>query len=314
MNELSRIDLNLLVVFATVMREGSTVGAGRRLNLTQSAISQNLRRLRTTIDDPLFVRERKGIIPTNRAEELYAEVLPSLRTIADALRRTKPFVPVNSTRTFHIRNTSIQSAALMPALLTYLRRVAPSVQMMINVGHSEECATDDLERNEIDVLIAPSIPDEASWLRRHDFADAPFMCIYDGDRLGIPSPITKDQFIGLPHLIPPAGYLGRGPLEADLRKSGVQRDHGIMTNEFYAIPIYLKTMNVIASAPLHAAAAFSRQFGLTMSPLPVDNVRPYRHSLYWHVRRDTDPGHKWLRDVILATMVDVDHDYAPLIA
>ena len=53
--QLLRIDLSLLVLFSTVMDEGHVARAAQRLNLTPSAVSHGLRRLRRLLHDPLFL-------------------------------------------------------------------------------------------------------------------------------------------------------------------------------------------------------------------------------------------------------------------
>lgn len=60
-------DLNLLKVFEALMTEGNVTRAARKLSLTQPTVSNALRRLRETFDDPLFVRSGAGVNPTRRA-------------------------------------------------------------------------------------------------------------------------------------------------------------------------------------------------------------------------------------------------------
>ena len=67
---LSAIDLNLLVVFDAVMQERNVTRAGRRLSLSQPAMSHALTRLRYMLKDDLFIRSPRGMLPTPRAEQL----------------------------------------------------------------------------------------------------------------------------------------------------------------------------------------------------------------------------------------------------
>ena len=69
-SDLSRIDLNLLVLFRIVLDERHVGRAAARLNLTPSAVSHSLSRLRDLLNDPLFLRTPKGVVPTARAMEL----------------------------------------------------------------------------------------------------------------------------------------------------------------------------------------------------------------------------------------------------
>jgi len=79
-----------------------------------------------------------------------------------------------------------------------------------------------------------------------------------------------------------------------------------MTNDFSAFPIYLKTLDALANCPWHAAFAFADLCGLTVSEIPVGDLRPFRNSLFWHRRNDGDAGHVWLRELIVATMEELD--------
>ena len=74
--DLRRVDLNLLVVFEMLLAERHVGRAAQRLSMSQSAVSHALARLRDMFDDPLFVRNPRGIEPTKRS------LLPSGRSAA----------------------------------------------------------------------------------------------------------------------------------------------------------------------------------------------------------------------------------------
>ncbi len=92
---LERFDLNLLVVFDTLMRERHVGRAGEALGLTQPAVSHALTRLRQLLDDPLFVKHAKGMRPTPRAEALADTVSSALRMLRQALNKEQAFDPSN---------------------------------------------------------------------------------------------------------------------------------------------------------------------------------------------------------------------------
>ena len=93
------VNLNLLVVFAVLMRERSTTRAAERLLLSQPAVSHSLKRLRALFADELFTRVSQGLVPTVRAHRLYEDLLPSLRSIESTLRANGP-APQNSKNAF----------------------------------------------------------------------------------------------------------------------------------------------------------------------------------------------------------------------
>src|SRR3954452_8522735 len=100
--DLSRIDLNLLVVFEAVMRERHVGRTADKLSLSPSAISHGLGRLRRLLHDPLFLKTPKGVVPTARAAELAAPIGDVLAGVRSVLPPAEPFDPAMSTRRFTI--------------------------------------------------------------------------------------------------------------------------------------------------------------------------------------------------------------------
>src|SRR6266851_5422630 len=78
-------DLNLLVVFDGLFREGSVTRAGKTLGMSQPALSHALTRLRYLLKDQLFIRTPKGMVPTPRAEQLALPVRQALTQMEQAL-------------------------------------------------------------------------------------------------------------------------------------------------------------------------------------------------------------------------------------
>ena len=84
------IDLNLLVVFMVMFREGSVSKAAKYLNVRQPAVSGSLVRLRNCFDDPLFFREGRGMRPTSRAVEIATALLPAMSIIGAVISGEMP--------------------------------------------------------------------------------------------------------------------------------------------------------------------------------------------------------------------------------
>lgn len=80
---LRRLDLNLLPVFAALLRERSVTRAGQALFLSQPATSAALARLREALKDELLVRNGRVLEPTARATlRLSAETLYLMQVYA----------------------------------------------------------------------------------------------------------------------------------------------------------------------------------------------------------------------------------------
>ena len=87
------MDWSDLPVFLAVMREGSALGAARRLGTDQATVGRRLKRLERTLALPLFERGPRGAVPTAAARALLADAeateaaATALAAHADALRR-----------------------------------------------------------------------------------------------------------------------------------------------------------------------------------------------------------------------------------
>ena len=121
---IGRMDLNLLKVFDAVYEERNLVLAGKRLNLTQSAVSHALARLRELVGDELFMRTGKGMVPTGRATAMAATLRDSLRRI-EATLGVEPFVPEASKRRFVIAANDHLTAVIIAPLSRELQQAAP---------------------------------------------------------------------------------------------------------------------------------------------------------------------------------------------
>src|SRR5690349_15790923 len=112
---LEAVDLNLLVVVDAVLETGSATRAAARLHVTQSAVSNSLRRARELFGDPLVVRSGRGLSPTPMAEALAGPLRSTLAQLRGLLG--VGFEPATSTRQFQIACSDAVGLVLLPKLL-----------------------------------------------------------------------------------------------------------------------------------------------------------------------------------------------------
>jgi DNA-binding transcriptional LysR family regulator len=103
------LDLNLLRVFDALIEERSVTRAAARLNITPSAVSHALARLRDLFEDQLFVRGPQGMQATPRAAEIGPRLRDGLHQLEMALTPLA-FDPQASTRAFTIAGTDAAHA------------------------------------------------------------------------------------------------------------------------------------------------------------------------------------------------------------
>ena len=119
---LSRIDLNLFVVFDAIYTEGGITRASKRLSLTQPAISHALGRLRELFEDPLFIRQSKAMIPTPLARVMIDPVRQSLRGFEATLKRVDRFDPATAQKHFTVGMRDVRELTMLPNLLRSVTR------------------------------------------------------------------------------------------------------------------------------------------------------------------------------------------------
>src|SRR6185295_16292603 len=129
--DLSRADLNLFVLFETVLTERHVGRAADRLNLSPSAVSHGLGRLRRLLNDPLFIKTPKGMVPTARATELAAPIAELLGGARNVIAMASPFDPATSTRRFTLGAPDGASVVILPPLMSYIGRNAPHVNIVV---------------------------------------------------------------------------------------------------------------------------------------------------------------------------------------
>ena len=148
---IERVDLNLLVSLDVLLRERNVTRSANYLGITQPAMSNSLRRLRELFDDPLLVRTREGMTPTERARELEPVVRSVLSAVEKAVQPKTPFDPCNAARVFRMMASDYAEATLIPPLLTRLRQHAPGISL--DIMTPSDVSFLDVEQGKVDMVI-----------------------------------------------------------------------------------------------------------------------------------------------------------------
>jgi len=294
-NDFRKLDLNLLVAFQVLVRERSVSRAAERLFLGQPAMSGALARLRQVFQDEILVRTGRGMEPTTKALALYAQLTPALESIRATLFEQPAFEPATQSRTFHLGMRDWVEAWLMPELMARVQEAAPRVRIAVRASDAQLGARMlENEEMELGVSVFPAGP---PWQRREQLAAMGYRCVYDGNRLGIRSPLTLKAYLAHPHLVTPTQTDFRGPVDDALVVGRKRRKVIYTTSRFAALPMILRRAAVIATVPEQAARQWAEVFGLTSSPVPV-RIAPFAISMIWHAKREGDAGLQWLRGVV----------------
>ena len=292
--DLSRVDLNLLVLFEAVFRERHVGRAAARLHLSASAVSHGIGRLRRALSDPIFLKHPKGVVPTARAMELAPAVTDILARVRAVVGAALPFDPRESPRRFAVGAPDAIATVVLPPVLAAVRRAAPGV--VVNVIDLEPSATlAALDARTVDVACYPldELPPrfEGRALYEEDFVIA----ARTGHALGKKPSLAR--YAAAQHvLVSPTGA-ARGFID------DVLAEHGLSRRIALTVPSFLWALTVIGDGDLVGALprtllrVHGARFGVTAiePPLPfgATSVRIVATRAAM-----TDAGVAWLMQLI----------------
>ena len=301
------LDLNLLRVFDEVMAERSLTRAARNLSLTQPAVSNALRRLRSTLGDELVVREGQGMAPTPRALALWPTVREALRQLQASLAPSS-FEPLTASTTFVLAMADATAAELMPGLIDILEHDAPGVAMrvvplttrdprgLLNEG------TADLALGHFPSVLADLVvraqSDDAVAFAHQRLYDGQYVCVMRAGHPLARGPLTLDKFCTARHML--VSFSGRpyGFIDESLAALGRKRQVVLTVNQFFTAGRVVANSNLLTVLPQHFVSVTGIADQLVLRPLPFD-VAPVHVDAVWHSRMETQSAHMWLRSAVL---------------
>ena len=299
--DLQRFDLNLLVALDALLTEKNVTRAGRRMNLSQSAMSGALARLRGFFQDELLVSVGRRLVLTPLADDLVQPLRDVLLQVHGTITTKPRFDPASSERRFSIAVSDYVTSVLMIDLLRHVKAEAPKITFELRpVG---QCAVEDLERGDLDFLIAPEYlapvhPTEVLFEDTHT-------CIAWTKNPHVGSSISLDQYLQLGHVIVRVGEgAAANHDERVLRRLNHRRIVEVVTPTFDLAPQLVVGTHRIATVPTRLACKYAKFLPLKLLPLPVE-ISPILEKLQWHRAHSQDPAHTWLRTQFQAAVARV---------
>lgn len=289
--QLRRLDLTLLLVFIGLLRHRKAVDVAGELGLTQSAISQCLRRLRDVFGDPLFLRRPHGMEPTATALALERPVAQAVDALRGALGQARAFDPAAARGVVRVAALDSQQAGLIPALAARLRDRAPGLTLsVLPLGRS--AAIEALVEGRIGIFfgLLPDLPETIRSLALH--AET-YLVAGRAEALPDAPVISLDAYCTADHvLVSPGGDL-TGVVDAELERLSRSRRVVLGLPAFLPALAAVRASGALVTLPARIAEAFAPGFGL-VTALPPLAVRSFDVSAYWHRRNDQDPQLRWL--------------------
>ncbi len=263
--------------------------------MTQPALSNALSRLRTMLQDQLFVRERYGIQPTPIALELAPVIAEALAKLDDAVLGQQDFDPAKAERLLTIAPNGYVEFVLVPAVVAELQKVAPGIKMRLTPYGNDLTETGVISGTT--ALVLGRIVEPPDNLVVQHVMDEGLACIVRADHPEIDDAISRDQFERLKHVnVVPPGRMRAG-LHQALAQQQLRRDIAISVTNFFAVAEMVAVTDYCATLPKLICRRLAQDPRLKVLPAPVD-LGTFPVEMAWHVRYRHDPVHRWLRALI----------------
>lgn len=302
----TRLDLNLLAALDVLLRERNVTRAAARLGLTQSAMSHKLKRLREELGDPLFVTGPGGLVPTARAESLEEPLRHALRDLAAAVRATEPFDPRAAERDLRVACVDAIEITLLPNILRRLASEAPGLR--VSIRRRGPRSIDELASGDLDLVVAPGgVPgvgyDELPGIQRRLVSTDDFVCVVREDHPSVGRRLTLKKFLALDHLLVTPGGTRVGVVDQVLARDGRTRRVAVTVPSFVSAPLLVSQTDLVLTCPTSVGLAAAKIVPLRVfpPPLPLPAIPTF---LFWHVRVQHDPAHRWVREFVVSSFQD----------
>lgn len=296
-----KLEVTQLRLLEALASHGNISDAAEAVELSQSAASHSLARLRTLLDDPLFVRTSRGMEPTPYGSKVCAAVSVALIALRDGIKPLEPFDPAHSKRTFKLYVSDIGQTVFLPRLLSKLQDVAPSVTINIRPVplRDQEAA---LESGEIDLAVGHFTSLVAGFYQRRLFRER-YVCVARVAHPRFADGMSKEAYVQTQHAIADASGMSHELLEQALRKRQLTRNIALRVPQFMVLPFIIESSDLVVTMPSLLAEQFAKLIRIQVMPLPA-RIPTYDIKLFWHHRVHNDEANQWLRRLFVELFGD----------
>lgn len=292
------LDLKLLVVFEAIYSTGNISRAAEKLAMSQPAVSNQLARLRELLDDPLFARGRRGVEPTVRAQAMIGPVREALGLIGRQFGNAAELDLSSYRRTFRISMFELFEPILMPPIVNLIAERAPGISIE-GVSPRMEFAQDILSGT-LD-LICFGYPVSSPDISVAPMASIDVVVIARRNHPRIGATLGVDALSDLGFVTLGTDLRQLAMMDRELMAHGIKRRIVCSVPRMWSIPPIVADSDLIALVPRPSAGYLAPRFDLDVYEVPV-NLPSQTLYMAWHTKMNDDPGHKWLREAMLASV------------
>ncbi|PIE44175.1 MAG: LysR family transcriptional regulator [Gammaproteobacteria bacterium] len=302
--DLHRVDLNQLVHLDVLLREQNVTKASTHLGITQSAMSNSLKRLRSLFNDPLLVRTSEGMTPTEFALEIRPAIRNILGNIEQIILPDKSFDP-KSDRVFRIMASDYAESTLIPQLLSQVRQEAPNITL--DVLTPSDVSFEDVEQGRVDMAINRFDTIPQSFHQRIIWTDT-FSCVMNSnnplvDKFTLASYLKANHIwvsktgFGIGVGVNPEDVQHLGWVDEALMKIGKKRKISVFTRHYQIAMLLAQQPDLIVTLPSRATRLKVNNPHLVIKDPPFE-IPPFELKMAWSPLLHHNAGHQWLRKAI----------------
>ncbi|MEI6894888.1 MAG: LysR family transcriptional regulator [Colwellia sp.] len=308
---ISKIDLNLLIYLDVLLREKNVTRAASQLNITQPAMSNGLKRLRTLFNDPILVRTSNGMVPTERARILAPSIRKILLELEEVLQGEEEFNEFKSQRVFRIMASDYAASTLIPLLLKTLNQLAPNITL--DIMTPSDVTFYDVEAGKIDMAINRFDELPQSFHQKAIWRDS-FSCLLNAN-----SPLVNkfnlNAYLSAKHVwvsktgfgvgvgVDPKDVQKLGWVDAALARLGKKRDIKVFTRNYHVAMQLAYEDNLIATLPTKAALLHKNDSNYTIIAPPFD-IPEIELKMIWSPLLHHDASHIWFRKLVVSAALE----------
>lgn len=294
-NNLKRVDLNLLVTLEALLSERNVTRAAARLNLSQPSVSIQLAKLREIYHDPLLLPGPRGMLPTARALSLLTPLRQTLADLGRLLAPEHPFDPLLAEMTWQLAAADAAEYAILLPMLPKLRQAAPQSRLAIREASPKHMSRD-LADGVIDLGFLSREEAPAELHHRQLFREE-YLLVGRRDHPLLQSPPSLEQFCQLEFvMVSQDGGGFRTLIDTLLEAQGLARRVVMSLPHFLFIPALLARSDMVAMLPSRMLGELLGDLRTWPAPLAIPG---YDMVMVWHERSHLDPAHGWLREQVV---------------
>ena len=294
--KLTSLDLNLLVVLRALLQEKHVTRAGRAVGLSQPATSAALARLRRHFGDELLVRVGQRYELTPLGMSLLDQVDSACELLERLFSARQGFDPATARRTFTLLTSDYSIAVLGEELIRITSREAPGVRLCLRQLGSLDVADLDTALRSVDGVLLPQ-GFISGYPSIHLYADR-WMCLVSADNPAAHGEMQVEELAKMPWVT----YYGRRtatiPAFTQLGLLGIEPRIDVVVESFQALPFLVAGTERVALIQERLARRYEGVTAVRAVDCPLD-LPPLNEMMWWHPMHTRDPGHVWLREILV---------------